>query len=87
MPGGDQDRFLIGQCLVSRQREIGILRILAVSHAEVPKLSQRFAKQLAEAVIDSHDRNSKKKSRNYVRRKEEPAPGTPNLKVAYKTHR
>ena len=59
-----------------------IVRQMMQSEAIVPNRNNSFAKQLAQAVTDTYTRKSKKKSRNYPRRKEEPATGKPKIKTA-----
>ena len=54
---------------------------------DVPDRRESFQKQLGQALTDSYERKSKKKSRNYPRRKEEPAPGKPMIKTATKKHK
>jgi hypothetical protein len=57
-----------------------VLRVIRriIQHATNPRpASESFKNQLAEALTDTYERKSKKKSRNYPRRKEEPAPGKP----------
>lgn len=64
-----------------------IVRHIMQRSTDVPKPSDRFAKQLAQAVTDNYDRKSKKKSRNFPRRKEEPTTGKPQVKTATKEHK
>ena len=64
-----------------------ITRHMMQRDTEVPRRSESFQKQLAQAVADNYKRNSKKKSRNYPRRKEEPATGKPKIKSAAKEHK
>lgn len=64
-----------------------IVRKMLQSDAVVRECSESFAKQLADAVTDDYQRKSKKKSRNYPRRKEEPATGKPTIRTANKTHK
>ena len=54
---------------------------------DVPPRNESFNKQLAKAVGDTYERKSKKKSRNYPRRKEEPATGKPKMKNATQKHK
>jgi len=42
-------------------------------------MSESLPRQLADATIDTYHRPSRKKSRNYPRRKEEPSTGKPNI--------
>ena len=48
----------------------------------VPARGKSLGCRLAGAVTDTYDRKSKKKSRNYPRRKEEPHAGPPKVKLA-----
>ena len=59
-----------------------IVRQMMQRSQEVPRRSNRLAKRLAQAITDSYNRKSKKKSRNFPRRKEEPATGKPVVKTA-----
>ena len=59
-----------------------IVRSIMQHDTDVPRRSESLQKQLAQAVTDSYQRKSKKASRNYPRRKEEPASGKPNIKTA-----
>jgi hypothetical protein len=62
-----------------------VLRILQdILHCpnEIPVRGRSLQSRLAEALTDTYDRKSKKKSRNYPRRKEEPRTGPPELKRA-----
>ena len=59
-----------------------IVRQMMQRSQEVPRQNDRLVKQLAQAVTDSYDRKSKRKSRNFPRRKEEPATGKPIVKTA-----
>ena len=49
--------------------------------------SESLPRQMARAVTDDYERRSKKKSRNYPRRKEEPATGQPITKNATNKHK
>lgn len=49
--------------------------------------AQALGKQLADATTDSYQRKSRKKSRNYPRRKEEPSAGKPQIQMATAAHR
>lgn len=64
-----------------------IVRHMMQRSEEVPTRGDRLAKQLALAVTDTYDRKSKKKSRNFPRRKEEPATGKPKITAATKRHK
>jgi hypothetical protein len=62
-----------------------VLRILQnILHcpSEVPAPGESFRNRLADALTDTYDRSSKKKSRNYPRRKEEPRTGPPKVERA-----
>ena len=61
-----------------------IVRQMMQRSEEIPTQSDRLAKQLARAVTDRYDRKSKKKSRNFPRRKDEPATGKPKITTATK---
>jgi hypothetical protein len=63
-----------------------VVRRMMQHDAEIPKRTESFPKQLAQAVTDNYKRKSKKKSRNYPRRKEEPAPSKPVINKATKFH-
>jgi hypothetical protein len=57
-----------------------VLRVIRriIQHVTHPRpASESLQNQLAEALMDTYQRKSKKKSRNYPRRKEEPATGKP----------
>lgn len=64
-----------------------IVRHIMQRSEEVPIPSDRLARQLARAVTDTYERQSKKKSRNFPRRKEEPATGKPKITTATKRHK
>lgn len=64
-----------------------IVRQMMQRDADEPGRDESFRKQLAQAVTDTYERKSKKKSRNYPRRKEEPAPSKPIVKTATKEHK
>ena len=64
-----------------------IVRSIMYDASHVPRRSESFNKQLQTAVIDTYQRRSKKKSRNYPRRKEEPSTGKPKISVASKAHK
>jgi len=62
-----------------------VLRILRnILHCpnEIPTRGESFRTCLANALTDTYHRQSKKKSRNYPRRKEEPRTGPPKVKRA-----
>ena len=64
-----------------------IVRQMMERDRDVPHRKDSFQKQLAQATTDNYERKSRKKSRNYPRRKEEPAPGKPVIKTATKKHK
>lgn len=64
-----------------------IVRQMMERDRDVPDRNESFQKQLAEAVTDNYARTSKKKSRNFPRRKEEPATAKPNITTATKRHK
>ncbi|QDT02009.1 Transposase DDE domain protein [Rubripirellula lacrimiformis] len=62
-----------------------VLRILQnILHCpnEIPARGESLRSLLAGALTDTYDRASKKKSRNYPRRKEEPRTGPPTIELA-----
>jgi hypothetical protein len=62
-----------------------VLRILQnILHCpnEMPARGASFRSRMADALTDTYDRQSKKKSRNYPRRKEEPRTGPPKVERA-----
>lgn len=67
-----------------------VLRIIRSIMHNVSNVAQRGAslrEQLQTAVVDGYERHSKKKSRNYPRRKEEPSAGPPRVTAATETHK
>lgn len=64
-----------------------IVRHMMQRSDDVPMHSDRLVRQLAEAITDTYDRKSKKQSRNFPRRKEEPATGKPKITTATKQHK
>jgi hypothetical protein len=64
-----------------------IVRSIMYNASHVPRRSESLNKQLEVAVIDTYQRRSKKESRNYPRRKEEPSTGKPKISVASKIHK
>lgn len=64
-----------------------IVRQMMQRDTDISDRNESFQKQLAEATTDTYERKSKKKSRNYPRRKEEPAPRKPKIKTATKKHK
>jgi hypothetical protein len=62
-----------------------VLRILRdILHCpnEIPARGESYRSRMADALTDTYDRQSKKKSRNYPRRKEEPRTGPPKVELA-----
>lgn len=59
-----------------------ILRDILHSPKEIPERGESLRARLAEALTDTYERSSKKKSRNYPRRKEEPRTGPPIIERA-----
>jgi hypothetical protein len=66
---------------------IRIIRHMVNNHTAVRPARESLRKQLAEATTDNYQRTSKKKSRNYPRRKEEPSAGKPIIHVASRSHK
>jgi hypothetical protein len=67
-----------------------VLRIVrSIIHEEstAPPRGASLKHRLARAVTDNYDRHSKKKSRNYPRRKEEPSAGPPQIRLATQKHK
>jgi hypothetical protein len=64
-----------------------IIRSMMRSECRVPPRRQSLSKRLAAAQTDDYERHSKKKSRNYPRRKEEPSAGKPIINTAAKRHK
>ena len=64
-----------------------IIRSIMHNVSHVPLRGEALRKQLETAVIDGYERHSKKKSRNYPRRKEEPSAGKPKITLATKDHK
>jgi hypothetical protein len=64
-----------------------IIRSIMHNVSHVPLRGESLRKQLEAAVIDGYERHSKKKSRNYPRRKEEPSAGKPKISMATKEHK
>lgn len=64
-----------------------IVRSIIKDESTVPLRGKSFQKQLAGAVTDNYERPSKKKSRNYPRRKEEPSAGRPTIRLATNVHK
>ena len=67
-----------------------VLRIIrSIMHhvSEIPPRGESLREQLQTAFVDGYERHSKKKSRNYPRRKEEPSAGPPKVTAATETHK
>jgi hypothetical protein len=59
-----------------------ILRDILHRPNEIPARGESFRSRMANALTDTYDRQSKKQSRNYPRRKEAPRTGAPKVKRA-----
>jgi hypothetical protein len=68
-------------------RVLRIVRSIIKDESTVPPRGKSLQKQLAGAVTDNYERHSKKKSRNYPRRKEEPSAGRPKIRLATTIHK
>jgi hypothetical protein len=66
---------------------IRIIRNMVIHSDHLRTPAQSLQKQLANATTDTYQRKSKKKSRNYPRRKEEPSAGKPKMRIATKEDR
>lgn len=66
---------------------IRIIRNMMNNHSTTRPANRSLSEQLAEATTDDYKRHSKKKSRNYPRRKEEPSAGKPKVRVASPSHK
>jgi len=64
-----------------------IVRQMMQRDRDVPERKDSLQKQLGRALTDNYERTSKKQSRNYPRRKEEPATGKPIIRTATKDHK
>ena len=64
-----------------------IIRSMIAEQSEARPPSAALPQRLRCATIDSYQRQSKKKSRNYPRRKEEPSTGSPIIVTATKQQR
>lgn len=64
-----------------------IIRWLIATQSEVPAVGASLQQRLSDAIADSYQRHTKKKSRNYPRRKEEPSAGPPIITPATEEHR
>ena len=66
---------------------IRIIRNMMHNHSATRPNNRSLPVRLAEATTDDYERHSKKKSRNYPRRKEEPSAGKPKVRVASQSHK
>ena len=64
-----------------------IVRQMMQRDAAVPKRTECFAKQLAQAVTDDYNRKSKKASRDYPRQKKQKGIAKPTIMVATNEHK
>ena len=64
-----------------------IIRSMMAELSETRRPSASLENRLRNATTDSYQRRSKKQSRNYPRRKEEPCTGAPIILTATKAHR
>jgi hypothetical protein len=64
-----------------------IIRSMIAESSETRRPSASLENRLRTAATDSYERRSKKQSRNYPRRKEEPCTGAPIILEATKAHR
>lgn len=64
-----------------------IVRSMIAEQSEARPCSAALPKRLQRATTDSYQRRSKKQSRNYPRRKEEPCTGKPIITMATAEHR
>jgi hypothetical protein len=64
-----------------------IIRYIMYHESETPNRGESLAQQLRNAQTDTYVRQSKKKSRNYPRRKEEPSAGPPKVRQATEKHK
>jgi len=65
---------------------LGIIRWMIAEQSEIPAVGGSLQQRLSEAVTDSYQRHTKKKSRNYPRRKEQPNAGAPIISEASQEH-
>jgi hypothetical protein len=65
---------------------LGIIRDVIAECSEPREACSSLPRRLADATTDSYQRRSKKKSRNYPRRKEEPSTGAPIITTATQDH-
>lgn len=63
-----------------------IVRSLIAEQSEARVACGSLEQRLSGATTDSYKRHTKKKSRNYPRRKEEPRAGTPIITLAGEEH-
>jgi Transposase DDE domain len=63
-----------------------IVRSLIAEQSEVRACCASLERRLSEAKTDSYQRHTKKKSRNYPRRKQEPSAGAPIITLAQESH-
>jgi IS4 transposase len=61
---------------------LSIVRAMITEYSQVRASRQSLGQRLAGATTDAYKRHSKKKSRNYPRRKEEPSAGPPRITPA-----
>jgi len=59
-----------------------VVRSIIVEQSATRPAGETLGERLRRATLDTYQRRSKKKSRNYPRRKEEPSTGKPNIKPA-----
>lgn len=59
-----------------------VIRTIIRNVTDVPGPNEGLQAQLRDATKDTYERKSKKQSRNYPRRKEEPSAGAPKIRVA-----
>jgi hypothetical protein len=59
-----------------------VIRTIIRNVSDVPGPNEGLQAQLRNATKDNYERKSKKQSRNYPRRKEEPSAGPPKIRVA-----
>ena len=64
-----------------------IIRTMMYNQTSAAQRGPTLGMQLQTATTDTYERRSKKKSRNYPRRKEEPSAGAPRILSATNTHR
>ena len=65
---------------------IRIIRNMMNNHSATRPNNRSLSVQLTEATTDDYRRRSRKKSRNYPRRKEEPSAGKPKMRMASPWH-